>query len=218
METPTQRWSALLVLLFFTVVIFLFFHLYLRPPSSNEDTEPMAHEATLEVPTVGVINPMRGPEDATVTIVEFGDFQCEHCRDIATSLDTLRKEFPEDLRVVWKDFPNESLHNEATPAAIAARCAGEQGGFWTYHDLLFTQINLLGTNTYTAVASTIGLDVDVFNRCVSRRTPLPLIQRDFEEGLALSITATPTIFVNNERFVGNLTTDRLREIIQSKLP
>jgi len=217
----TQRWSILLVLIFFTGVIFLFFHLYLRTPASTktqESTTSTTETLTLDQPTVTVINPTRGPDNATVTIVEFGDFQCEACRDISASLDALRREFPKDVRLVWKDFPNESLHSEATPSAIAARCAGEQGAFWTYQDLLFSQMNLLGSSTYTAIANALELNMDSFNRCLSNRSPLPRIQRDFEEGLALSITATPTIFINGARFVGALSMDELRGLIQEQLP
>ena len=103
------------------------------------------------------------------------------------------------------------------PSAIAARCAQEQGAFWTYQELLFTQMNLLGSSIYTAIAQALELNLDSFNRCVSSRASLPKIQRDYEEALALSLTATPTIFVNGERYVGALSEDELRSIIRKIL-
>ena len=218
MQTATQRWSILLILLFLTGVVFLFFHLYLRIPSPKVEKEtPQEEAAALEVPSVSIINPSRGSAGAKITIVEFGDYQCEACRDLAASLETIRRDFPDSVRIVWKDLPNESLHSEATPAAIAARCAQEQGGFWTYQDLLFTQMNLLGSSTYTAIAQALELNMDSFNRCISSRAPLPKIQRDYEEAIALSLTATPTIFVNEERYVGAIPTEELRGIIQKEL-
>lgn len=218
MQTSTHRWSALLVLFFLAGVVFLFFHLYLRIPSPKvEEETPQEEQPALEAPSVSVINPSRGSADAKITIVEFGDYQCEACRDLAASLETLRREFPEQVRIVWKDLPNESLHSEATPSAIAARCAQEQGGFWTYQELLFTQMNTLGSSTYTAIAQALNFDMNRWNRCVSDRSPLPKIQRDYEEALALSLTATPTIFVNGDRYVGALLTEELREIVQEQL-
>ncbi|HBL39708.1 TPA: hypothetical protein DDZ10_03510 [Candidatus Uhrbacteria bacterium] len=218
MATQTQRWSALLVLLFFAGVIFLFFHLYLRVPSRDKETEaPQEKNVELLTPEVSIVNPTRGSENASITLVEFGDYQCEACRDLSESLETIRREFPNDVRLVWKDLPNESLHTEAVPSAIAARCAQEQGAFWTYQELLFTQMNLLGASTYTAIAQALELNLDSFNRCVSSRASLPKIQRDYEEALALSLTATPTIFVNGERYVGALSEDELRSIIRKIL-
>ncbi|KKW36849.1 MAG: DSBA oxidoreductase [Candidatus Giovannonibacteria bacterium GW2011_GWA2_53_7] len=218
MQTSAQRWSTLLILLFFSGVIFLFFHLYLRPAPSKNVAEISTEEPVLTQPTVGIINPTRGLEDAQVTVVLFGDFQCEACRDTAVSIDVVRREFPKEVRVVWKDFPNESLHEEATPSAISARCAGDQGAFWSYHDLLFSQMNLLNASTNTTLADALGLEPNAFARCLSTRSPLPRIQRDFEEGLELSITATPTLFINDERFVGAISSDELREAITRHLP
>ncbi len=218
MATTTQRWSALLILLFCSGVVFLFFHLYLRVPSQDKKTEtPQEKNVERSVPEVSIVNPERGNESAAITIVEFGDYQCEACRDLSASLDTIRREFPDDVRLVWKDLPNDSLHTEAVPSAIAARCAQEQGAFWTYQELLFTQMNLLGSSTYTAIAQALELNLDRFNRCVSSRAPLPKIQRDYEEALALSLTATPTIFINGERYVGAISTNELRSIIQNLL-
>ena len=214
-NTFAKRWSPIVLLVFFTVVIFLFFHLYLRKP--QVETQEIQTSTEITEPTISIINPIRGKSDAPITIVEFSDYKCEHCRDMSVSIDTLRREFPETIRQVWKDFPNEELHAEATSAAIAARCADQQGAFWTYHDLLYSQMNLLDSTTYQAIAEAIELDMDIFSRCLSSQEPLPRIQRDFEEGLDLKITATPTIFVNGERFVGSISTERLREIISDQL-
>lgn len=78
----------------------------------------------------------RGPEGAPVTILEWSDFQCPFCREAQPVLARLLAEFPEQVRLVFKDFPLRS-HELAVPAALAARCASTQGRFWEYHDLLF---------------------------------------------------------------------------------
>lgn len=213
MQTPTQRWSILLVLSFFAGTTFLFFHLYTRIPKR---TENITTATTIETPTVTTINPSRGLATAPITIVEYGDFQCEFCGSVASELNQLRLEDPEHIRIVWKDFPNEDLHPESTNSAIAARCAGNQGYFWSFHDLLFTR-QVLNTETYTALAESLKLDLSAFQTCVDARTPLPRIQHDFEEGVALQLTATPTIFINDERIVGDVGLDQLRQIVNKHL-
>ena len=106
------------------ISIVILFMVRLRPipfPSPTSDTTITA----IDTPTVTVINPQKGPENAKITIVTFGDFQCVSCRDLAVTLDSLLKTYPNDIRIVWKDFPNESIHPFAAPASIAAACAGE---------------------------------------------------------------------------------------------
>lgn len=216
MTTSSQRLSLLLVFTFISVVIFLFFHLYTKPPK-QEVADPLADIPKLSTPTLSVINPSQGPTDAQVTLVMFGDFQCEACRDAALAIDGVRRAFREQVRVVWKDLPNESLHAEATNAAIAARCANEQGAFWPYHDRLFANMNTLSDSTYTAIAESLRLNLNTFARCRSSKSPLPRIQKDFEEAIGLSLTATPTLFINNERITGSLTEDQLRARLEPLL-
>jgi protein-disulfide isomerase len=213
----SQKWSPLIAFAFLTFVIFLFFHLYMRQPNEKTFTETESAEIKISEPTISVINPSRGKPDAAITIIEFGDYTCEHCRDVSVSINAIREEFPDAIRQVWKDFPNEELNSEATSAAIAARCAEQQGKFWTYNELLYTQMNVLGTSVYNSTASALELDEDKFAKCVSSREPLPKIQKDFEEGLELEITALPTLFINGERYVGALSTSKLRELVINNL-
>ena len=135
------------------------------------------------------------------------------------SLDVLLRTIP-DVQVVWKDAPNESLHPLSTPAAIAAHCAGEQGKFWEYHDQLFGQQVLLNETLFPQIAKDIGLDSSRFQSCYDNRDTLPLVKKDFEEAKALSLSATPTIFLKEERLVGFITVEeligRVREILAAQ--
>ncbi|MDA1038434.1 MAG: DsbA family protein [bacterium] len=192
------------------------FHLYMRPGNIKKNIIDTNIEA-LEAPTISIINPARGPSDAAVTIVEFGDYQCEFCRDLEASIEIIRRENPDQIRVVWKDFPNEQVHTLAISAAVAARCASDQGRFWDYHDILFTQINSLGASTYKIIAEALELDMDQFTKCTETEASLPRVQRDFEEGLDLKLIATPTIFINEKRFVGAVSLEELRKTINPLL-
>lgn len=82
-------------------------------------------------------SPIRGPVNAWVTMVEFGDFECPFCGEEEPVVEALLRAFPNDLRLVFKNFPLTSIHPYAEGAAIAAECAGEQGDFWPMHDILF---------------------------------------------------------------------------------
>jgi len=214
--SSTHGWSALLIILFLSGVTFLFFFLYLKPPTVPDSPERTRLEP-LEEPTITVVNPRQGAANAQVTIVEFGDYQCGACQDLHKVVGTVMAEHPDTIRRVWKDMPNEELHPQATSAAIAARCAEDQGKFWEYHELLFTQSRLLNEATYRAIAQATELNLNTFDRCFQSQDPLPRIQHDFEEGIRLSLTATPTIFVNRERYTGSITLEDLREIVQKEL-
>lgn len=204
-------WLILSILSLLALTVFLFFVLSVRVRDNINFTNEELSE-----PTVTVADPQIGAEEASVTIVNFGDYQCPSCSDLDKTLIELLEEYPDDLRVVWKDMPNTSTHDEALNAAIAAQCAGEQKMFWEYHALLMQNSIQLGDSLYLALAEALDLRVNAFERCLDNQATLPLVQRGFDEGVALDITATPTIFVNGKRYTGNLTHSELIQVIQAE--
>lgn len=213
-----NRWIPFILAGFFTIVVFLFYYVFLRPIDLESLKEKQTQQsATLTEPTVTFVNPSRGATDAKITIVEFGDFECSACRDLMPALETALKTYPNDVRLVWKDLPNDSAHKEAIQAAVAAHCADRQGAFWQYHDALFTRQGYLSEDQYTKIAEELKLDMERFNSCVQDEDTLPIVQKDKEEGLALGIVATPTIFVNKEKFVGAIDVQELLQIIEQIL-
>ncbi|MFZ2681550.1 MAG: thioredoxin domain-containing protein [Patescibacteria group bacterium] len=197
--------SATLIVAF--VVLFFVFSLGAKDKISFTD------DATLDAPTVTIVDPSLGPKDAPITVVNFGDYQCQNCADLEQSLVALRSQYPEALKIVWKDMPNTSQHSEALNAAVAAQCAGEQKQFWEYHTLLMANQASLGAELYTQIAAELDLKSGPFTRCLENQATLPLVQRGFEEGLALGITATPTLFINRERYTGAMTTSELKRLL-----
>lgn len=171
----------------------------------------------LDAPTVVYGNPTLGPTDAAVTIVEFGDFQCQPCATMDGTLKQLLRDFPTEVRLVWKDFPNLSIHKEALNAAMAARCAGIQGAFWEYHDLLYGNQNSINTNAYDIFAKQLSLEPNDFSSCMKGEATRPVVERDFEEGQRLRIDATPYLFVNNRRVSGAVEYDFLREVVTAEI-
>ncbi|MBI4592321.1 thioredoxin domain-containing protein [Candidatus Uhrbacteria bacterium] len=207
-----HRWLWFLSIAALGLMVFIFFWFWNQPieipiPEAASPTDTMTQ------PTITFVNPSKGAETPTVTVVEFGDFECEACRTLAASLEILVRTFPDDVLVVWKDMPNESTHELATPTAIAAHCADRQGMFWQYHDALFERQPYLSETQFTQIATDIGLDVEKFQTCYDARDTLPIVKKDYEEGLALGITSTPTLYIGDQTLVGAVTTQDLIDLV-----
>lgn len=191
-------------------IVLVFFAFSLRVENNITFTD----EDSVVEPSVTFVDPTRGSEDAKVTIVNYGDYECGTCATLESTLDALVQDFPDDIRIVWKDMPKKSLGSESLNAAIAARCAGEQDKFWEYHDLLFANQASLGSDLYSAIANDLGLRERAFTKCLENASTSPLVQRTYEEGLALRLAVTPTLFINGERYSGGLDLVTLKSIVR----
>jgi protein-disulfide isomerase len=151
-------------------------------------------------------NPTKGPADAPVTVVEFADFECPHCRELDEALKGLEGHYR--IRLVYKDFPLVALHPWADTAAIGARCAFLESpeAFWKVHDVIFEKQDLISTENVwdqlAEFASQAGLDKEAFKSCMSSPGAKRAVEANREEGAALSINSTPTLFVNGRPVVG----------------
>ncbi len=152
-------------------------------------------------------DPSKGPADAKVTVVEFSDYQCPHCRQLYTAMQTVEQKFPQ-VRVVYKDFPLVAIHPWAMTAAIAGRCAFAQSPakFWLVHDLIFENQDLISAeNAYEKMvdfAARAGLAKDSFKACIASPDAAKGIAADLEEGKSVQINSTPTVFVNARPVIG----------------
>jgi protein-disulfide isomerase len=146
--------------------------------------------------------PARGRADAPVTLVEFSDFQCPFCKRSQATLKQLQERYPGKLKLVYRDFPLDQLHPQARNASEAARCAGDQGKFWEYHDVLFTQAPQASPESLRRYAEQTGLDTAAFDRCLSSGLHREAVQRDVEEGTRLGVTGTPAFFINGRPVLG----------------
>lgn len=154
-------------------------------------------------------DPGFGPGESKFKVRIFSDFQCPACKSAESAVNAAKLKFGDRVRFVWNDFPLVSIHPNARPAALAARCAEDQGKFWEYHDKLFAgQEEWAGQGAPTPVfqryAKDIGLDEAKFSSCVVNQQFLRKIQDDEAEGKANRVEGTPTFFVGNKRFVGVL--------------
>ena len=158
----------------------------------------------------------RGPVSAPVTILEWSDFQCPFCREAQPALGRLLAEFPEQVRLVFKDFPLRS-HELAVPAALAARCASAQGRFWEYHDLLFAAQPAFARDELVGYARRLGLDVPRFTECLDAARLQGDVMADQSEGRAAGVRATPTFFVNGQKIEGALPIEEFRAAVRRAL-
>lgn len=161
--------------------------------------------------------PFRGPAAAPVTIVEFSDFQCPFCKQVVPTLAQLLSRYGGRVKLVFRDFPIDSLHPQARKAAEAGRCAGDQGKFWEYHDALFANAPQLSPEQLKTYAQQVGLDVASFERCLGSGTHAAAVQKDIEEGTRLGVTGTPAFFVNGEVLSGAQPLESFVRVIEREL-
>lgn len=147
--------------------------------------------------------PSFGPADATVTVVEFSDFQCPYCSLAATALTELKPKYGDRVRFVFRQFPL-SFHQQAHLAGQASLAANAQGKFWEYHDKLFANQKALDRESLEKYAEEIGLDMAAFRKALDEGTYKDDVDAEMSLGSEVFVDGTPTMFVNGVR-VGNAT-------------
>ena len=161
--------------------------------------------------------PFRGSEKAKVTIVKFEDFQCPFCKTVQPTFKDLLKKYDGKVRVVHKDLPLEAIHPLARQAAEAARCAGEQGKFWEYHDKLYADTPKLGAEELKSAAKDMGLNMPSFDQCFTSGKYRSAVQKDVNDGAQLGLTGTPAFFINGREISGARPLDDFSAIIDEEL-
>ncbi|MFZ6016003.1 MAG: DsbA family protein [Patescibacteria group bacterium] len=165
--------------------------------------------------------PSLGPEDAKVTVRIYSDFQCPACKLAELELKPIMEEFKDRIRFIWNDFPLPELHPNAPAAALAARCAQEQGKFWEYHDELFANQQIWSAATSSAVltemAVEIGLNPENFIKCLNSAPPKEKVNNDYIEAVNFGLNSTPTFFVNRTKYSGAMDRQAWVDAINAEL-
>ncbi len=158
---------------------------------------------------------LRGNPNASVTIVEFSDFQCPYCQRASGTVHQVMEKYGDKVKLAFVDYPLP-FHNRALPAAMAARCAGEQNKFWEYHDLLFEK-KKFNDKDFEKYAEKVGLDLDAFKACVSSKKYAAQIEQDKALGTQVGVTGTPAFFINGRKLSGAQPFSAFEKIIQEEL-
>jgi protein-disulfide isomerase len=175
-----------------------------RSGGEAEELPPLSVAETTGIESDPGAGTAIGPENAVVTIYDFSDYLCPHCRDFNAMVGKLlRRNYagPEGpLRWVSYEFP---LGDRSFPATIAAHCAEEQGRYWEMHDMLYAKVESWATEAnpngkFADIAKEIGMDAGDFRECVEKREGVSRILASKQFGVELGVTGTPTIFVNGQ--------------------
>src|ERR687898_1300701 len=163
---------------------------------------------------VGARDHLRGPEDAPVTLVKYGDYECPYCGELHPVLEELRERAGERVRFVFRHFPLDSVHPRARRAALAAEAAASQGRFWEMHDLLYENQDELGEDALTRHATELGLDLRRFEEDLANDDHAWRIEEDRLGGGPAGVGGTPALFLNGIRYEGPVDLDGLLAAIE----
>ncbi|HSA83386.1 MAG TPA: thioredoxin domain-containing protein [Patescibacteria group bacterium] len=187
--------------------------------SPTAETQPLTEEQTQKL--IREDSYSKGAKNAKITIVEFGDYQCPACRDTYPIVEQILKEYPNDIKFVFREFPLPS-HQHARLAANAAQAAGAQGKYYDMYGSLYqTQTEWTTTkdpmSLFETYAKNIGLDVEQFTQDVKDKKYDDKVQEGINDGYAVGVQATPTFFINGEYIRGGLPYDQLKARIEAIL-
>lgn len=161
-------------------------------------------------------NPVRGADDADITIVDYSEFQCPFCGRSRGTLDELAKRYEGKIRIVYKNFPLD-FHPEAVPAAKAAYAAHKQGKFWEFHDVMFANQQNLSDELYVKTARELGLDVEKFNADRNSDAAEEAVKQDAADGAEVGVRGTPFFLINGVPLSGAQPVAAFEAIIQQHL-
>jgi len=186
-------------------------------------------------------SPILGNSDATIYVVEFSDYECPYCQASEGTnqeiIDKLKQRDPSweapipniideyvdtgKVKLVFRQYPSP-LHAHSEDAALAAKCAQEQGKFWEYHKKLFENYYALTTTNLKKYAADLDLNLNQFNQCMDSKKYEESVKNDLSDGNDLKVEGTPTFFIGNEergyeKVVGSQSFSAFKQIIESKL-
>jgi len=168
-------------------------------------------------PPIDARDHRRGPADAPVVFVEYGDYECPHCLQAHGIVRELQERLGDRFSYIFRHFPIRTSHVHAQHAAEAAEAAAAQGKFWEMHDKLFANQDALDDESLVRYAGEIGLDVERFRRELAEHIHADRVTGDFRSGVRSGVNGTPTFYINGERYDGPWDVESLKEEIERPL-
>ena len=161
--------------------------------------------------------PIKGRADAPVTIVKFEDFHCPFCKEAQHTLAQLLTKYPDRVKLAHKDFPIDELHPAARTGHVAARCAAEQGKFWSFHDLLFANGPKAAPADLRNYAHAAGVDIASFEQCLASGRFVAAVEKDVADGKRAGVTGTPAFYINGRMLSGAQPVEAFVKVIEEEL-
>ncbi len=161
---------------------------------------------------------IQGPENAPVTLVEYGDYQCPYCKAAYPIIKEIQDTLKNDLRFIFRNFPLTEVHPYAESAAKTAEFAGEHGLFWQMHDILYENQERFSLPFFLELGNEMGLPVKELEEALKHKSYEEKMKGDFMSGIRSGVNGTPTFFINNQRYNGPIELRSLLATIQSAVP
>jgi protein-disulfide isomerase len=171
----------------------------------------------LSGPIISSLDPAMGYADAPVAIVEFSDFTCLYCQKQEQIIKKIMQNYKDQVKLLWKDYPDSNINSLSYKSAVAARCAGEQDAFWPFHDFLYEKKDKLNEASFLEIAGLLKLNKNKLAECMESGRTKQLINDNIEEANALAITGIPFIYINNQEIMGETAFEEINRIIQIEL-
>lgn len=178
------------------------------------DAPPPLLDAPVKISLDG--DPVRGPVNARVTVVEFSDFQCPFCAKATGEVTQLLQKFPKDVRVVFKQFPLDT-HSQAALAAEASLAAQAQGKFWELHDKMYANYRTITEARIMLWGAEVGLDMTRFRADLSSHKYKARVDSEEKQGEAVGVEGTPTFFIDGKKFNGVFEVGEVAPLILAEL-
>ncbi len=186
------------------------------PAGAARPSRPNRPDANREYDVDITGAPIKGGDDAVVTIVEWSDFQCPFCKRVTPTLAQIEKEYGDKVRIAFKHLPL-SIHAQAPQAHAASEAAHRQGKFWEMHDRIFASQRDLSVGTLDRYAREIGLDMDRFAKDISASDVQKRIDDDLKQASKLGVTGTPSFFINGKFLSGAQPFPNFKRLIDAAL-
>jgi protein-disulfide isomerase len=166
---------------------------------------------------VGPDDHIEGADNAPVTLVEYGDYQCPYCGEAYQIVKAIQKAFGKKLRLVFRNFPLNEAHPHAESAAETAEFAGANGKFWPMHDALYENQAQLGAPLYLQLAQSLGLPAAGLRKALEDGTYREKVRADFMGGVKSGVNGTPSFFINGKRHDASYDFETLSAAIDAAL-
>jgi protein-disulfide isomerase len=159
-----------------------------------------------------------GPSNAPIELVEYGDYQCPYCGRAYPIVKDLLQQAGRQVKFVFRNFPLSKIHPQARMAALAAEAAGLQHKYWEMHDIIYENQIRLHHTALLEYATSIGLQIDQFTADMEREDLAAKVDSHFYSGMRSGVNATPTFFINGEKYTGSWENDDLLQYLKSSFP
>jgi protein-disulfide isomerase len=187
---------------------------YFAQLRAKYDVHNLLEPARIEVEAIG---PSKGPVTAPVTLVEFSDFECPFCVRVLPTLDQIEETYGDQVRIVFRQFPLNAIHQNAQLSAEASLCADAQGKFWEMHDAIFEARGKADADGLKTMAANLGLDEEVFSGCLDNHEFRAQVAADMEAGRKAGVTGTPALFINGRFLSGAQPFNVVSRVIDDEL-